>query len=160
MGIAFKVTIIAYALVVGVWDFFCRRIPNALSLAALATALTISALAGGKQLIFSLKGAALGLGLGLVPFALKILGGGDVKVLTALGSLVGTAALWEIFFYANISLGGLVLLTLLTKLVVSLYKSRNSHASSVLGEVGKFLRYGLPYSTFLAMACLFTLLKI
>ena len=67
-----------------------RRIPNWITLPALLAALAWHGLAG-EGLLFALGGALLGLGLLLPPYALGLLGAGDVKAVMALGALWGTA---------------------------------------------------------------------
>ncbi len=159
MEIALKFALVVYASAAGAWDLFRRRIPNVLSLVALACALSISAMDSTRQLVFSLKGTAMGLGLGLLPFALKILGGGDVKVLAVLGSLVGPTALWEIFFYAILSLSMLGLLMLFYSNIASISKGQQFRLSSDKSGQGKTLKRSFPFSTFLAIASVLVLLK-
>jgi prepilin peptidase CpaA len=74
----------------GFTDLRTRRIPNSLVLIALAGGLCLNAFAGGALgVLRSLAGAGLGLALFLPFFVLGGMGGGDVKLLAALGSLVG-----------------------------------------------------------------------
>jgi prepilin peptidase CpaA len=87
---------LAVALVGCVTDLRTRRIPNVLTFSAAAAALMFHALQGGWS---GLGHAAAGLGVGLAVFlplfALGGLGGGDVKLLAALGGWVGpTTVLW------------------------------------------------------------------
>lgn len=75
-------------------DWRYRRIPNWLTVSGLAAGIAVNSLAGGwAGLKASLLGAALGLGLLLPLVVLKSLGGGDWKLVGALGALLGPAGL-------------------------------------------------------------------
>jgi prepilin peptidase CpaA len=79
-----------------VTDLRTRRIPNALTFSAAAAAVAFHGLdAGFAGVGHSLAGLAVGLVLFLPLFALRGLGGGDVKLLAALGAWIGPgAAVW------------------------------------------------------------------
>jgi prepilin peptidase CpaA len=75
------------------WDLKTRRIPNALTASGLLVALALRAFQGPGSL-------ALGLLAAFIAFALAVplvlaggLGGGDAKLLAAIGAFVGPAAL-------------------------------------------------------------------
>jgi prepilin peptidase CpaA len=71
-------------------DLRARRIPNSIVLAGFVAGLTVNALIGGVTGVgSSLAGGAIGLALFLPFFVLGGMGGGDVKLMAALGSLVG-----------------------------------------------------------------------
>lgn len=86
-------------------DLRSRRIPNLVSAAALLAGLIWHGLApdgagvfdpyrpGGLGWRDSAAGAAISLALLLVPYAVGLLGAGDVKLLAALGAWVGIASL-------------------------------------------------------------------
>ncbi len=80
----FPVLLLAAAL-----DWRTRVIPNWLTLAALVVGLGRAALPGGVALSAAAGGAALGLGFGFVLYALGALGGGDAKLLAAVGAFLG-----------------------------------------------------------------------
>lgn len=77
-------------MVLGVWvDVRTRRIPNGLTATAVVMALALRAVLGAGPLIDGLLGAGLALVL-LVPlFALGGVGGGDAKLLVAVGAFLG-----------------------------------------------------------------------
>lgn len=82
-------------LVLAVWhDVRSRRIPNWLvAAAALAgVALNASALPGALGLWPAVGGWALGLALLMPMYAFKTLGAGDVKLMAAIGSIIGPQA--------------------------------------------------------------------
>jgi prepilin peptidase CpaA len=96
-------------------DVRSRRIPNALTFGAAAAAVIFHTLAPqGTGLMSALGGWFVGVLIMFVPFALRGLGGGDVKLIGALGAWLGPAtALW-LGLYAGVA--GFVM-----ALVVALY---------------------------------------
>lgn len=101
-------------LAVGYFDLRYMRIPNALSLVALAIFALCTALAPPDDLLFRLGAAAAVFALGFVAFALGLLGGGDVKILACLVLFVPVAGLAHFaqHFALALSLGITVLLAL------------------------------------------------
>jgi prepilin peptidase CpaA len=91
-----SVMALAVALIGCVTDLRTRRIPNALTFSAAVAAVVFHGLDGGLGGVWhALAGFAVGLVLFLPLFALRGLGGGDVKLLAALGAWIGPgAALW------------------------------------------------------------------
>jgi prepilin peptidase CpaA len=73
----------------GIWDLRTRRIPNWLTAGSLLSALVLKGLAGPAVFWDGLTGAGLGLAVGLVLFALRALGGGDGKLMVAVGAFLG-----------------------------------------------------------------------
>lgn len=71
-------------------DLRSRRLPNALTLGGAAAALVLHAAAGGwPGVLDALEGGAICAALLLLPFLLHAAGGGDVKMLFAVGCLYG-----------------------------------------------------------------------
>src|SRR2546425_3121875 len=71
-------------------DLRSSRIPNWLTFPAMGFALLAHAWLGGLQeALFSLAGLGAGLGLFLILYATGSLGAGDVKLMAAVGALVG-----------------------------------------------------------------------
>ncbi|MBI3979524.1 MAG: prepilin peptidase [Chloroflexi bacterium] len=96
-----------------VTDLRFRRIPNWLTFGAALLGLLANTAAlgiGGARL--SLVGWGLGVALLIVPFTLRGLGGGDVKLLAAVGALKGPAFVFSSFLYGAL-VGGLIALGLL-----------------------------------------------
>ncbi|MDO8692388.1 MAG: A24 family peptidase [Dehalococcoidia bacterium] len=92
---------LAVALVAAViFDLRERRIPNWVTLPGIVAGLALqSARGGGDGLVTGLAGAAVGTGLLALPFSLKWVGGGDVKLLAAVGAFMGaTFTLWALLF--------------------------------------------------------------
>ena len=90
MGIALCVVALAAA-----WfDVRERRLPNILTVSALAVALLLRAAGGVGPLGEGALGALLSFGLALPFFLVGGLGGGDVKLLAAVGGFLGPDYLW------------------------------------------------------------------
>jgi prepilin peptidase CpaA len=96
------------ALVIGcaacVTDVRSRRIPNWLTFGAAAAALVFhTAAPAGGGFVFAVAGWFLGALIMFVPFALRGLGGGDVKLVAALGAWLGPmSAIW-LGLYAGVA---------------------------------------------------------
>lgn len=96
-------------------DILWRRIPNWLTFSAFAAGLLVHTLRDGVAgLLVALGGAALGLGLLLPFYAARAMGAGDVKLLAALGALVGPQVLVSIALYTALA-GGAISLILLAR---------------------------------------------
>lgn len=87
-------------------DLKRREIPDEISIGILFWALLAESLGwvsfGWGSLIL---GCAAGLGLGAVGFRLQSFGGGDVKLLAALGAALGFTAVWSLFFWTAMAGG-------------------------------------------------------
>ena len=91
-----------------VCDIRSHRIPNPLILAGLVLGLAGHGWRGGPGLLLSCEGIAVA-GLTLLPYALGGLGAGDVKLLGAVGALMGpTFLLWTLL--GTVLAGGLLAL--------------------------------------------------
>lgn len=69
-------------------DVGVRKIPNILTVTGFAFALFVRGLEGSEPLVGGLLGAALGFALSFPMFAGGGMGGGDVKLLTAVGAFL------------------------------------------------------------------------
>lgn len=85
------VVVLAVALVTAIGtDLRSSRIPNWLTFSVMGFALVVHAWLGGLQgAIFSLGGLGAGLGLFLILYVTGSIGAGDVKLMAAVGALVG-----------------------------------------------------------------------
>lgn len=102
-GVARLSAIVVLAFGAGWWDWRERRIPNWLCLSGLLAALLLN------EIPFALKGLGLALAIHLPLYALRATGGGDVKLMAALGALMGVDD-WLRFFIVSAVLGGVVAL--------------------------------------------------
>lgn len=120
---------VAWAAWVAVCDCRSRRIPNALVVAGLATALACALLHRnpfGISFIHALLGGFVGL-VALLPFfALGVMGAADVKVFAVLGAWCGMHALLGLWLIASLCAGlhALVLLIVTRTGVGSLLQRR------------------------------------
>lgn len=81
---------VSTALIACVTDVTTRRVPNVVTFGAALVGVAVHIVLGGPRGgVFALIGWAVGLLLFLPLFALRGLGGGDVKLLAALGAFVG-----------------------------------------------------------------------
>jgi prepilin peptidase CpaA len=74
-------------------DVRTRRIPNVLTVSGLGVALALRAITGVDAFVAGLAGGAIALGLTLPLVMLGGLGGGDSKLLVAVGAFLGPAGL-------------------------------------------------------------------
>lgn len=71
-------------------DLRWSRIPNWLTFPAMGLGIVVHPWVGGLgDALFGLAGLVVGMGLFLLPYACKAIGAGDVKLLAAVGSMVG-----------------------------------------------------------------------
>jgi prepilin peptidase CpaA len=89
----------------GLWDWRERRIPNWLCLGGAIVGFLLN------DFWFAAAGLGLALAIHLPLFALRATGGGDVKLMAALGALMGVEQ-WLRLFLISAILGGVVALGL------------------------------------------------
>ncbi len=83
-----------------VTDYRGKRIPNILTLPAMVAGLSYHAVTHGLDgLAFAATGLAVGLGVMLLPFLLSLMGGGDVKLMAAVGSWLGANDVFTAFLF-------------------------------------------------------------
>ena len=71
------------------FDVRTRRIPNALTVAGLVAVLVLRAFLGAGAVLEGVAAAGVAMLVALPPFALGMLGGGDAKLLAAVGGFMG-----------------------------------------------------------------------
>jgi Flp pilus assembly protein protease CpaA len=103
-----------FVLLATVFDLKSREVPDTISLGLLACAVAAMALGyQGPGWGSMLGGLALGFGLSGIFFVLGGLGGGDVKMITALGAAIGHPAIWTALFWIALAGGGFSLIALI-----------------------------------------------
>lgn len=78
--------VFAFALTAAIGDVWLRKIPRQLTLLGLVAGLTYHAFQGGFWTALLTAGLGFALGLGL--YELRAIGGGDVKLITAMGAIL------------------------------------------------------------------------
>lgn len=87
------------------WDVATRRIPNALVVVGILCALALRSAVGPAALWSGMTGAALAFVIALPLFALRAMGGGDVKLFAAVGAFVGPSLFLPAFVASAIAGG-------------------------------------------------------
>jgi prepilin peptidase CpaA len=101
------------ASIAAVIDVFSHRIPNWVTLTAFVAGLLINTwLAGAGGALLALAGAALGAALLLPFYSIRAIGAGDVKLLAAIGALLGPQALVSVAVYGAL-VGGAISVVIL-----------------------------------------------
>ena len=89
------------AVVAGIYDWRYRRIPNWLVLLGLIAGFSCHCLLGGVAgLVFAAKGFGLAAAIYMALHLLHAMGAGDVKLMAALGSILGPLG-WFVLFVAT-----------------------------------------------------------
>src|ERR1700686_1387531 len=86
-----EMVLIVLLLAAAVFDVAYRRIPNWLTVTGVLLGVALNAIIGPPEagLLFSLAGLAVGFGVYAALYALRAMGAGDVKLMAAVGALVG-----------------------------------------------------------------------
>ena len=87
-----RVILSALVIVAAFWDIRTRRIPNWLTLAGVILGFSLNMFLFERPLeglLYSLKGFGLALGIYMVLYVLHAMGAGDVKLMAAVGAMVG-----------------------------------------------------------------------
>ena len=96
-----------------VWDLRFRRIPNVLIAAGLVVGLASRLQTGGTQgVLAGLAGALVAFAVYLIPFAMRKVGGGDVKLAMVCGVFLGARDTLWLILYAT-AINGLLAIALL-----------------------------------------------
>lgn len=108
-----ELALLALVLAAAVYDVRYRRIPNWLTVAGVVAGLTLNTFLyqGWPGLRLSLMGLGTGFGVYFVLYVMRFMGAGDVKLMAAIGAMVGWADWFGIFLVTAI-LGGVAALVL------------------------------------------------
>ena len=136
-------------LVASVVDIRSRRIPNALTATMAATGVGLAATGlSGISLGASLAGCALGLALMLPGHALGATGAGDVKLMAAVGAVVGPALVISAFLFTAIAGGVLALAVALRRRRLGATLAGTGRLIAAPGEARQELRAATGSSRF------------
>ena len=141
MGI--EVLLLVAVIAAAITDMHWRRIPNWLTVSAVVLGLVLNTLnaypSPMEGLWLAAKGFALAFSLNLIMYVLRLTGAGDVKLMAAIGALVGCSDFVGIFLL-NAIIGGVL------GLVLVLAKGR---ARQTLWNVGylasEMMQWRVPY---------------
>jgi prepilin peptidase CpaA len=113
MFIAIAIVVLGLLIVATVCDLRTREIPDWISVAIASVALLASAVGWlGIGLAWVFAGGAVGLAIGYLLFHYAKLGGGDAKLIAALGLLVGPVGLLIVLFGMAVAGGVLSLVAI------------------------------------------------
>ncbi|MEW5875160.1 MAG: prepilin peptidase [Candidatus Zixiibacteriota bacterium] len=91
-----------------VTDLLWRRIPNVVTLPTVGIGLLLGSILGGwKGLGLAAAGMGAGFVLMIVPYYLGGMGAGDVKLMAAIGALLGLSPIIQVFLYTTL-IGGVI----------------------------------------------------
>jgi prepilin peptidase CpaA len=107
----YQIAVVGVVLIAVAWDLSTRRIPNFLTFGAALAGLIVHGYSGGwSGAGMALAGWAVGAACFLPVFMLRGMGGGDVKLLAAIGAWIGPAATVWVALFSSIAGGVLGLL--------------------------------------------------
>jgi prepilin peptidase CpaA len=149
-------------------DLLYRKIPNALTFSVILFGIIYHILYSGLDgLLFSLGGMLLGLGLLLFFYLPGMMGAGDVKLMGAVGSILGPTGVLKAFLFTAI-VGGIYALIVLAyhgqlidfmkRMVLSLKLSLMSHGLTLVPNDGKsspILCYGIAIAVGTSLSLVF-----
>jgi|SRR5208283_2075837 len=115
-----EIVLLAVLLVAAVYDVRFRRIPNWVTVTGVALGLALNAFLRASPdawfsfggLWFSLRGLGLAFGVYLVLYIIRAMGAGDVKLMAAVGAMVGWQD-WFVIFLITAIVGGVMALILI-----------------------------------------------
>jgi prepilin peptidase CpaA len=160
-------TALAVCLAAAAVDLRSRRIPNVLTLGALAAGFVLQgALAGPAGLVHAFAGA-LAAGLpALAVFALRGMGGGDVKLLAACGALLGPAAALQLLLATAVAGGVLAAAAIAARRAwtvtgsylqaLALHWRRRGPVACPEVSLGRSRGIAVPYGVAIALGAAFT----
>ncbi len=136
-----KVLIVLLALLIGaaIYDIRYRKIPNWLTVGGVLLGFAINFGIGLPEggVLFALEGFATAFGIYMVLYVLRAMGAGDVKLMGAVGALVGWERWFGIFLITAI-VGGIMAIALVT--VRGRFKRTLFNVGFILSEI----KHGRP----------------
>ena len=88
---AVDVIVVAFVCTAAWWDGTASRIPNEITVMGLAAAFILRAPLGVESLLQGVGGFSLAFLVSVVLYALRAIGGGDVKLLAGVGAFLGSS---------------------------------------------------------------------
>jgi prepilin peptidase CpaA len=158
-------------LAAALFDVMYRRIPNWLTVSGVVLGLVMNAIIGAPEagVVFALVGFLVGFAVYAVLYALRAMGAGDVKLMAAIGALVGWERWFGIFFITAL-IGGVMALVLVVSrgrlkktafnvgFILSEMKSgRPAYLKNEELDVRNKKALGLPHGAVIAVSSVFYL---
>lgn len=165
-----EVVLLMLVVAASVYDVRYRRIPNWLTAGGVVVGIALNSfLYGFSGTLHSLKGFFVAFGIYVTLYALHAMGAGDVKLMAAVGSIVGWEN-WFGIFIATAVIGGIMSLILITAkgrvkktlfnvgFIMSEMKSgRAAYLKNEELDVKSKKAMGLPHGAVIAVGTLFFL---
>lgn len=120
-------------LIAAAWDVHSRRIPNVLTVPAFLVALALSSFDGWTGLSQAFQGAGVALLLALPLLAVSGMGGGDAKLLIAVGAFMGVEGFLASVVFTGVAGGSMAFY----------YSYRYGMLAPVLQSTVGLMQYGL-----------------
>jgi prepilin peptidase CpaA len=164
-----RIILSALVIVAAIWDIRTRRIPNWLTLAGVILGVALNTFLFDRPLEglwFSLKGFGLALGIYMLLYVLHAMGAGDVKLMAAVGAMVGAADWFGIMVLTSVAgaVAGLALVFFKGRLrrtlgnvgliVTSLVRGRAPYKQSPELDVSSDQGMRLPHGALIALGTL------
>jgi len=163
--------LICLSVVAGLWDLRTRRIPNWLTLSGIAAGLAINSfLSGFIGLWHSGSGMLLAFGVYFALYLLRAMGAGDVKLMAAVGAVVGPRD-WIVIFLISAVIGGLLAFCVIlwrkrvrktfgniAFIMSEMIRMRPAYLGHEELNVNNPSAVTLPHGTVIALGCAFFLL--
>jgi prepilin peptidase CpaA len=173
--------LLTLVLAAALYDVRYRRIPNWLTATGVVVGLLMNAFLGDWRiptpsnsqiwpgLRFSLIGLAMGFGLYFMLYAIRAMGAGDVKLMAAVGAMVGWQDWFGIFIFTAILGGLMALIVVVAKkravktfwnvgfILNEMKSGRPAYLKNEELDVKSSKSMGLPHGAVIAVATLFFL---
>jgi prepilin peptidase CpaA len=130
-----EMVLLVMLLAAAVFDVLYRRIPNWLTVSGVVLGIAMNTILGpeaGAGLVFSLVGLLVAFGIYAALYALRAMGAGDVKLMAAIGALVGWERWFGIFFVTALIGGVMALLLVVSR---GRFKKTFFNVSFILSEM-------------------------
>ena len=145
--------VVAFTIVAAICDWRLQRLPNWLTVPALVAALIYQACAGalaggwaglGWQLAVALGGFATGFGILFVLWLIGGGGGGDVKLMGALGAWLGPLLTFKVFVISAVFVLIYAALVLVFRACVGMRSNRTADGVEKPTRRQRLIPYGIP----------------